>query len=129
MELYSQSDSSCRKYKLGRTEVICSASEWGKVWAEAMFDLEQQVRSASPSCLPSLLTFNIKLPFFLRSPETSNFSFMPSNDSSNKAIWATEDQGVDCHLFGFWTQENVERRRIYLKYTPILHLNSLAIGS
>ena len=33
-----------RKYQLGRTEVIRSASNENKAWAEAMLDPEQQVR-------------------------------------------------------------------------------------
>ena len=34
-----------RKYQLGRTEVIRSASKESKAWAEAMLDPEQQVRT------------------------------------------------------------------------------------
>ena len=42
-----------RKYQLGRTEVIRSASEQSKIWAEAMLDPEQHVRSPSP-LLPTI---------------------------------------------------------------------------
>lgn len=40
-----------RKYQLGRTEVIRSASKESKAWAEAMLDPKQQVRPPSLSSL------------------------------------------------------------------------------
>jgi len=37
-----------RKYQLGRTEVIRSASSESKAWAEAMLDPDETVSAASP---------------------------------------------------------------------------------
>ncbi|KAF7346576.1 Carnitine acetyl transferase [Mycena sanguinolenta] len=65
-----------RKYQLGRTEVIRSASNESKAWAEAMLDpSETDSRRAS----------------LFRKAVTRHLQY---------AAWAADGQGVDRHLFG-----------------------------
>ena len=44
-----------RKYQLGRTEVIRSASKESKAWAEAMLDSSQQVKFPPSHLSPFLI--------------------------------------------------------------------------
>jgi carnitine O-acetyltransferase len=67
-----------RKYQLGRTEVIRSASRESRAWAEAMLD-EQRPRD--PVQLKALFTRAAKR-------------------HGQYAAWAADGQGVDRHLFG-----------------------------
>jgi carnitine O-acetyltransferase len=65
-----------RKYQLGRTEVIRSASSESKAWAEAMVDpAENDARRAT----------------LFRKAVTRHLQY---------AAWAADGQGVDRHLFG-----------------------------
>lgn len=50
-----------RKYQLGRTEVIRSASNESKAWADAMLDPTQTVRRSSLAAKPSYLYLTLEL--------------------------------------------------------------------
>jgi carnitine O-acetyltransferase len=65
-----------RKYQLGRTEVIRSASSESKAWAEAMLDVNE--------------SDGRKVALFKRAV-TRHMQY---------AAWAADGQGVDRHLFG-----------------------------
>ncbi|KAF9555322.1 acyltransferase ChoActase/COT/CPT [Agrocybe pediades] len=66
-----------RKYQLGRTEVIRSASNESKAWAEAMLD--------------SNVTDPVHLRTLFTRAATRHIQY---------AAWAADGQGVDRHLFG-----------------------------
>ncbi|KAF9443518.1 acyltransferase ChoActase/COT/CPT [Macrolepiota fuliginosa MF-IS2] len=67
-----------RKYQLGRTEVIRSASNESKAWAEAMMD-------------PHAWSDPIHLRDLFRKAVSRHIQY---------STWATDGQGVDRHLFG-----------------------------
>ena len=70
-----------RKYQLGRTEVIRSASKESKAWAEAMLDPKQQVR---PSLTFSFFLFKPHPFSKIRTPTTYvPYSLVPPADISN----------------------------------------------
>ena len=58
-----------RKFQLGRTEVIRSASNESKAWAEAMLDPHQQVRPSS--FLKNLESKPTSIFFFFQGHQTS----------------------------------------------------------
>jgi carnitine O-acetyltransferase len=89
--IYVQS-AATRKYALGRTEVIRTASNESKAWAEAMLDPEQSVRASS-------LVFKCQLNHPQDAHRAELFRAAVKRHAEYSA-WAADGQGVDRHLFG-----------------------------
>ena len=88
-----------RKYQLGRTEVIRSASEESKAWAEAMLDPEEEVRRR----FQNPWKFKLKPTSFsiYKNPNALRKLFAKAaRRHVQYATWATNGHGVDRHLFG-----------------------------
>ena len=85
-----------RKYQMGRTEVIRSASNESKTWAEAMLDPQITVRVYFQCCWFTSDQSQLKQdPVYLRS------LFMRAvSRHTQYASWAADGQGVDRHLLG-----------------------------
>ncbi|KAJ6525268.1 acyltransferase ChoActase/COT/CPT [Mycena vulgaris] len=81
-----------RKYQLGRTEVIRSASSEARAWAEAMLDPKVS---------------DVKRAALFRAAVTRHLQY---------AAWAADGQGVDRHLFGLrkMLKEGEEVPALYL---------------
>ncbi|KAJ3904455.1 acyltransferase ChoActase/COT/CPT [Lentinula edodes] len=75
-----------RKYQLGRTEVIRSASNESKAWAEAMLDPHQTMVTNQYS-----FDQDVHRSSLFRAAITRHLQY---------AAWAADGQGVDRHLFG-----------------------------
>lgn len=89
-----------RKFQLGRTEVIRSASNESKAWAEAMLDPHQQVRPSS-FLKKSRIETHTNLFFFFKDIKHLRKLFdEAAHRHGQYATWATNGEGVDRHLFG-----------------------------
>ena len=87
-----------RKFQLGRTEVIRSASNESKAWVEAMLDPTIKVCTVAfliGFFFFTFFFFDIKDPVHLR----SLFARAVARHIQY-ATWAADGQGVDRHLFG-----------------------------
>lgn len=82
-----------RKYQLGRTEVIRSASNETKAWAEAMLDPDQTVS------IGYLLLRSLNLIDGQDEHRAALFRRAVARHLQY-AAWAADGQGVDRHLFG-----------------------------
>ena len=87
-----------RKYQLGRTEVIRSASMESKAWAEAMLDPNEGVRLR----FLNLWKFKLKptIIFFKNARRLLKLFTQAAHRHVQYATWATDGRGVDRHLFG-----------------------------
>lgn len=89
-----------RKFQLGRTEVIRSASTESGVWARAMLDPTVTVR---PITILSL-SLSMFIYIFLSSPQDPVYLRSLFTRAAARHIqyanWAADGQGVDRHLFG-----------------------------
>lgn len=88
-----------RKYQLGRTEVIRSASNETKEWAEAMLDLDQTVNHTY-FFQDKLLSSLRALPVSFQDEHRSTLFRRAVGHHLQYAAWAADGQGVDRHLFG-----------------------------
>ena len=87
-----------RKFQLGRTEVIRSASKESKEWVEAMLDPKVPVR---PRFFNSLEIQIETRTIFFKSARRLNYLFnLAVVRHVQYATWAVDGQGVDRHLFG-----------------------------
>lgn len=97
MQLYNRPGvcyESCqtRKYQFGRTEVIRSASNESKEWAEAMLSPHQTVGSMGEWCISvDVALQDICRAALFRKAMKRHLQY---------AAWAADGQGVDRHLFG-----------------------------
>jgi len=84
-----------RKYQLGRTEVIRSASNESKAWAEAMLNPRETVSRNPPQHTVFLL-----IVFRLQDLNRARLFRSAVARHLQYAAWAADGQGVDRHLFG-----------------------------
>src|SRR5882762_5105143 len=83
-----------RKYQLGRTEVIRSASNESKAWAEAMLSPDETVSTVPLTERPCILKYTQQ-----GSHRAALFKKAAARHVQY-SVWATDGQGVDRHLFG-----------------------------
>ena len=83
-----------RKYQLGRTEVIRSASKESKAWAEAMLNPHETVSAIRRPRRPRILTL------FRQDAHRAVLFKRAVARHVQYSAWAADGQGADRHLFG-----------------------------